>query len=47
MRLSFDEIQNEIKRVFIKHGIDEEKAEICERAHIESTYEEIYSKRVG
>ena len=43
MRLSFDEIKNEIKRVFMKYGLTEEKAEICARIHTESTYDGIYS----
>lgn len=43
MRLSFDEIKNEIKRVLIKYGLTEEKAEICARVHTESTYDGIYS----
>lgn len=43
MRLSFDEIKNEIKRVFMKYGLSEEKAEICARVHTESTYDGIYS----
>ncbi|MTI62050.1 MAG: 3-dehydro-L-gulonate 2-dehydrogenase [Firmicutes bacterium] len=43
MRLTFDEIKNEIKRVFIKYGLSEEKAETCARVHTESTYDGIYS----
>lgn len=43
MRLSFDEIQSEIKRVFMKYGLSEEKADICARIHTESTYDGIYS----
>ena len=43
MRLSFDEIQKEIKRVFMKYGLSEEKADICARIHTESTYDGIYS----
>ena len=43
MRLSFDEIKNEIKRVFMKYGLSEEKAETCARIHTESTYDGIYS----
>lgn len=43
MRLSFNEIKDEIKRVFIKYGLEEEKAEICARVHTESTYDGIYS----
>ena len=47
MRLSFDEIKNEIKRVFMKYGMSEEKAEICARVHTESTYDGIYSHGTG
>ena len=47
MRLSFEEIQKEIKRVFIKYGMGEEKAEICARIHTESTYDGIYSHGTG
>ena len=43
MRLTFDEIKNEIKRVFMKYGLSEEKAETCARIHTESTYDGIYS----
>ncbi|KAB1436066.1 3-dehydro-L-gulonate 2-dehydrogenase [Candidatus Galacturonibacter soehngenii] len=43
MRLTFEEIQSEIKRVFIKYGLSEEKADICARIHTESTYDGIYS----
>lgn len=43
MRLSFEEICQEIKRVFLKYGLSEEKAEICARIHTESTYDGIYS----
>ena len=43
MRLSFDEIQKEIKRVFMKYGMSEEKANTCARIHTESTYDGIYS----
>ena len=47
MRLTFDEIKNEIKRVFVKHGMSEEKAETCARIHTESTYDGIYSHGVN
>lgn len=43
MRLTFDEIQQEIKRVFMKYGMSEEKAGTCARIHTESTYDGIYS----
>ena len=43
MRVSFDELKNEIKRTFIKNGMSEEKAETCARIHTESTYDGIYS----
>lgn len=47
MRLSFDEIQKEIKRVFVKYGMSEEKAEVCARVHTESTNDGIYSHGVN
>ena len=47
MRLTFEEIQHEIKQVFIKYGMSEEKAEICSRVHTESTYDGIYSHGTG
>ena len=47
MRLSFDEIYQEIKRVFIKYGLPEEKVETCARIHTESTYDGIYSHGVN
>lgn len=43
MRLSFEEIQKEIKRVFVNNGMEEKKADICARIHTESTYDGIYS----
>ncbi len=43
MRLSFDEIYSEIKRVFIKYGMSDEKADLCARIHTESTNDGIYS----
>lgn len=43
MRLTFNEIQSEIKRVFMKYGMAEDKADICARVHTESTYDGIYS----
>jgi len=43
MRLTFEEIHLEIKRVFMKYGMDEIKADICAKVHTESTYDGIYS----
>jgi 3-dehydro-L-gulonate 2-dehydrogenase len=43
MRLSYAELKNEIKRVLIKHGMSEPKADICAEVHTESTYDGIYS----
>ena len=43
MRLTFEEIQSEIKRAFMKYGLTEEKADVCARIHTESTYDGIYS----
>lgn len=47
MRLSFEEIQKEIKRIFVKYGMTEEKADICARIHTESTNDGIYSHGVN
>ena len=47
MRLSMEEIQQEIKRVFMKYGLPEDKAEICTRIHAESTYDGIYSHGIN
>lgn len=43
MRLSFDQIYNKIKQVFMKYGMSEEKATICAKIHTESSYDGIYS----
>jgi 3-dehydro-L-gulonate 2-dehydrogenase len=43
MRLSFDEIQGEIKRVYVKHGMEAKKAEVCARIHTETSLDGIYS----
>lgn len=43
MRLSFQEIFEETKRIFVKYGMSEDKAETCARIHTESTYDGIYS----
>lgn len=47
MRLTFEEIQTQIKDVFMKYGMSEEKAEICARVHTESTNDGIYSHGTG
>ncbi|MEM9424570.1 MAG: Ldh family oxidoreductase, partial [Spirochaetota bacterium] len=47
MRLSFEEIKSEINRVFIKHGMAADKAEICAKVHTESTYDGIYSHGIN
>lgn len=47
MRLSFDDIKSEIKRVFVKYGVSEEKADILAQIHTESTYDGIYSHGTG
>ena len=36
MRLTFDEIKRRIKRVLVKYGMSEEKAETCARIHTET-----------
>lgn len=43
MRVSFDEMKNEIERVFVKYGMTEEKAAICAKIHTESSCDGIYS----
>jgi 3-dehydro-L-gulonate 2-dehydrogenase len=43
MRISFEEMKNEIKRVLMKYGMPETKAEICARIHTESSNDGIYS----
>lgn len=47
MRVSFDELKTEIKRVFLKYGLPEEKAELCAQIHTESTYDGVYSHGSG
>jgi len=47
MRLSFQEIQAEIKRVFVAHGMSPENAEICATIHTETTNDGIYSHGTG
>lgn len=47
MRLSFEEIKGEIKRVFVKYGVGDEKADILAQIHTESTYDGIYSHGTG
>lgn len=43
MRISFDEMKNEIERVFVKYGMTKEKAATCARIHTESSCDGIYS----
>lgn len=43
MRLTFEEIYSEIKRVFLKYGMDEERAELCARIHAEANNDGIFS----
>ncbi|MBQ0000632.1 MAG: 3-dehydro-L-gulonate 2-dehydrogenase [Clostridiales bacterium] len=47
MRVSFDELKSEIKRVFVKNGMSDEKADFCAQIHTESTYDGIYSHGVN
>lgn len=47
MRVSFEELKKEIKRVFVKNGMPEDKADICAQIHTESTYDGIYSHGVN
>ena len=43
MRVSFDEMKMEIKRVMLKAGLSEEKAEICAQTHTETSRDGVYS----
>ncbi|MDR1932747.1 MAG: 3-dehydro-L-gulonate 2-dehydrogenase [Spirochaetales bacterium] len=43
MRVGFDVMKNEFRRVFMKAGMDEAKAEICARVHTESSCDGISS----
>jgi 3-dehydro-L-gulonate 2-dehydrogenase len=43
MRVPFETMKAEIKRVLIKTGMNEEKADICARIHTESSRDGIYS----
>ena len=43
MRVSFQQLQDEIQRVFEKYGLPKDKAETCARIHTETTYDGIYS----
>ncbi|MDR0822359.1 MAG: 3-dehydro-L-gulonate 2-dehydrogenase [Endomicrobium sp.] len=43
MRISFEEMKSEFKRIFIKYGISEEKAEVCARTHAETSRDGVYS----
>ena len=36
-------IRDRIKRVLVKYGMSEEKAETCARIHTETTYDGVYS----
>lgn len=43
MRVSFEEMKAEIKRVMLKAGLSEEKAEICAQTHTETSRDGVYS----
>lgn len=43
MRLTFEEIYSEIKRVFMKYGMDEARADLCARVHAEANNDGIFS----
>jgi 3-dehydro-L-gulonate 2-dehydrogenase len=43
MRVPYDELKNEIQRVFMAAGLPGEKAEICARIHADSSRDGIYS----
>ena len=43
MRVTFDAMQAEVKRVLLKVGMSEGKAEICSRVHTETSCDGVYS----
>ena len=43
MRVPFDTMQEEFKRVFVKAGLSEAKAEVCARVHTETSRDGVYS----
>lgn len=43
MRVSYEEMENQIERAFLNHGLSEEKARICAKVHTETTYDGVYS----
>ena len=43
MRVSFEEMKQEIKRVMLKAGLPEDKAEVCATVHSESSRDGVYS----
>ena len=43
MRISFDEMQDTIKRAFILAGLEETKSDTCARIHTESSCDGVYS----
>lgn len=43
MRVPFEEMKSEIKRVFLKCGMSEDRAELCASIHAESSRDGIYS----
>jgi 3-dehydro-L-gulonate 2-dehydrogenase len=43
MRVPFNEMKLEIKKVFLKYGLDDETADLCAQIHTESSRDGIYS----
>jgi 3-dehydro-L-gulonate 2-dehydrogenase len=43
MRIPFEEMKAEFKRVFVKYGMSEEKADTCARIHSETSRDGVYS----
>ena len=43
MRIPFETMKAEVKRVFLKVGMSEEKAEVCAQVHTESSRDGVYS----
>lgn len=43
MRIPFDEMKEVIKKVFLKYGLSEEKADLCAQIHTETSRDGVYS----
>ena len=43
MRVPFDELKAQIKKVMLKAGLSEEQAEVCAQTHAETSRDGVYS----